>query len=264
MRAAKCRWDSPSTAIPVCQTSVLLECTSELLREPPTELRAQQRAMLVNTTSLRSLGRVVPPRHVNSLIPHETQVRKASYRYVHHHGGLVTHRCIEALAELGVPVEDLTYDTKSVLLAPGWCPSIPGWHCDFISRDRFQNMRPQPGVDGMVKNYLVVSGGPPTEFLEDRNVTLHCEPNRDGISSCIDSMRQQGEVAVTTNEPWEIVEFSANEVHRPSLADHECGMEWRYLFRATLFPQGHSQHGRFANCMRQQAQVYVDMNAVGW
>lgn len=154
----------------------------------------------------------------------------------------------------------LRIDTKVHMLKPDWYPCIPGWHCDFVSRDEDGNIQPDED-DDQIRHFLVCSGGPVTQFIENRLVELSMEtPSWQECDRTLNKLVHRGSLRLWQPEPGQILEFNAQELHRGMPARYST---WRWFFRASLFPKGDPRRREFQNKVRTQQQVYLELST-GW
>lgn len=156
----------------------------------------------------------------------------------------------------------LRWDTRTHMLKPGWYPSIPGWHADFVARDTGGNIRPDLGRDCDVRHFMVVTGHPRTEFIVDREVDVPDVSSWRSIAEHVDYRKGRDGLIVYRVKPNTLVEFDGNELHRGVAAETSC---WRWFCRASLFPEDHPQadSGDWLNRKRVHTQVYLDKHR-GW
>lgn len=152
----------------------------------------------------------------------------------------------------------LSIDTRTHLLFRDHYPCIPGWHCDFVSRNEAGIIEPNPELDAKVRHFLVVVGEPCPEFVAGHEIELPIEtPHWREVSQAVEA----AELPRFAVESGTIYEFDATALHRGMPAT-KTG--WRWFFRATLFPEGDKRNGDFLNKFRKHTQVYLVNEHTGW
>lgn len=203
-------------------------------------------------------------RKIDDLIETEPQLFQASTDFSLDKGGSITKNILKTLEKI-IPDKfpNLKIDVRTSMLAPNWYASIPGWHCDFVSRDTRGKIHPDKEKDENVEHYLFVSGSPVTQFIKNRNISLPESSDDWNIVNTQISDMKFDDSFIEIPE-CKIVMFTGNELHRATPANHPVGFKWRCLFRATYFPPDHVAYNKYANKIRTQSQVYVDINSPGW
>lgn len=88
-------------------------------------------------------------------IKNEPMIFNGNLDFCIKNGGFITSHVLKELERQNVFKEtilkdyDFIVDTKSVMVMKGEYPSIPGWHCDFVSRNTKDG---QPDIDEENKN----------------------------------------------------------------------------------------------------------------
>lgn len=211
--------------------------------------------MQFNLTQPRIVG------SIDELNPQaETGFLKSSPSFVLKNENGMARQVLEKLR--GILSEDdfasLAIDTRKHLLFEDHYPCIPGWHCDFVSRNAEGVIEPNPELDREVRHFLCVVGEPCPELLHIDNLELDIStPHWRQVSQMIE---EKGFVGVAINSA-EITEIDATTLHR-GMPAKKTG--WRWFFRATLFPVGDKRRGDVVNELREQSQVYLVSEHTGW
>lgn len=175
---------------------------------------------------------------------------------------MVVSDLLDIIEARGLDKDRVRIDTRVTMLAPGWYASIPGWHCDFVTRNEEGFIQPNSKEDKKIKHFLFLTDGPSTEFIKNRNIIVSKSTTSwNDIDSYVKTLTGMETIKIPS---LKFVEFTSNELHRATPASHSSGMRWRYLFRASYFPDGHPASKKFTNEIRNQTQVYVDIKAPGW
>ncbi|KKN60199.1 hypothetical protein LCGC14_0533980 [marine sediment metagenome] len=213
---------------------------------------------------------------IDEIIEREPQFHQATPDYIEmiNHGCL-THMILEQLREIIRGRRQHTFNTANDYhylqidvevhrLKPGWYPCIPGWHCNFITRDEKENIQPDRKKDEKTRHWMVVLGEniTPTQFLRTRNVTIKPKksPQWNVVNEKINKLIEAEKVEPFQVTPGDIIMFRGNELYRGLAAENRC---WRYLFRASLFPKNHLCHrpnGTHGE-IRTQQQVFLDVSS---
>ncbi len=195
-------------------------------------------------------------------IKNEPMVFSASAAFAYRMGGQITQHIIESIEEEGaeLPDENLVIDTRVHMLKPGWFPSIPGWHCDAIPRNRkkIPDLN-HPAVDS-IKHYLCIldfETNSLTEFLHEQPKglpeTVEGE-NLWGVHSRL--IKERGLLSYQVKNGG-IYQFGAREYHNTTPA---TGHGFRLFFRAS---ENTLTRGPL-NEARRQVQTYLPYEDLGW
>lgn len=196
----------------------------------------------------------------------EPQFGRASTTFAEQHGGPLTQAVLKALRNNLTPEEyaHLRLVVKTHELEKGWYPNEPGWHCNHFyyiqegtnSDDSVKTrIRPINPLDVQTRVFIVMSGEPTTQFLKARDVSLDLTlPNWRVVAKEINkSLRPEDVVRL---QPGALVEFRCNEIHQGSPAQKK-GLTWRYMLRATWFPEGHEENEiGYQNNVRYRQNAY--------
>jgi len=152
-------------------------------------------------------------------------------------------------------------DTRVNMLMRGQYPSIPGWHCDDVPRDKKYAQPDFNLCDEDTQHFLVIisdtkdpanciSG---TEFITNaREYNL----DKNNIYGSLNTEVQKDESKDTRFvREREIVQFNQAAIHRASPAKTSG---WRYFFRLSY------THRKPVNEIRNQTQIYVNPDDAGW
>lgn len=242
--------------------------------------------LLFNTMKPKVVGHVdVSPNRLKSwhdghhetmdeIIEHEPQFHQATPDFIEliNHGCL-THMILDQLCEIirshrqhtfdaSNDYHHLRIDVKVHTLEPSWYPVLPGWHCDFITRDDKDNVQPNPKEDEKARHWMVVLGEniTPTQFLRTRNVSMRTKKSSrwSPVDENINKLIEDKKVKTYQVTPGDIILYRDNELHRELPSENHC---WRYFFRASLFPKSHPCHrpGGTQGKIRPQQQVFLDI-----
>lgn len=151
-------------------------------------------------------------------------------------------------------------DTRVNMLMKGYYPSIPGWHCDDVRRGT--TGQPEPSLNTPdVQHFMVLlststavqEGVSGTEFVSNKR-TYNLDP-QNVWHSLDQSVNKDEDKKTRFIKAGEVVRFDQAAIHRASPANSNG---WRFFFRLSV------THRKPANEIRQQVQVYIDLNNVGW
>jgi hypothetical protein len=144
--------------------------------------------------------------------------------------------------------ERLQVDVKVQYIPVGAFSNYTGWHADFYAipdETTKRLVRPNEGLEAETRVFLITSGEPATEFIRKPNLVVDMNvPSWDELSQKIDAQ-------ITPQDLYRIpiatlVEMKGDEIHR--VTPNETGQTTlRYFLRAVVFPQKHTQHGKFFN-----------------
>ena len=200
------------------------------------------------------------------ILKQEPQFYQSSISYCLKNCGAFTALIITELLDIiqkeKLDPERIRIDTQLSMLAPGWYPSIPGWHCNFVTKNNDGIIQPDSKEDQKIKHFILLTDSPLTEFIKNRNIIISKKTTSwNDINAYIETLTGMETIKIP---PLKFVEFTSNELHRTIPAYHNKGIKWRYLFRASYFPEGHIASKKFSNEIRTQTQVYIDINAASW
>lgn len=180
----------------------------------------------------------------------EPSFNQASVEFAFENGGPLTREVLANLKNILSEDEynDLRIDTKIQIIAPNAYSNNPGWHCDHLGGYDIQKkhlVRYHPELETATRIFLVISGDPATEFLECRDILANFKvPSWKHVSDYLNTV-------ITAQEVYRIpiatpIEMKGNEIHRvtPYQGNEPTA---RYLLRASSFPKGHSEYGKFLN-----------------
>lgn len=146
-------------------------------------------------------------------------------------------------------------DTKSVMLMPGWCPCIPGWHCDGVIRE---TPKSQPDLDSLCEDVFhytsyvsSVNRLAPTEFIYGPQ-KLSIDPKQ--VWGSVTKQIKEDDERIMSYPSGVINRFTRDTLHRGTFSK-ERG--WRYFFRLSFY------HMPSMNLKRNQVQVYPK-DSRGW
>lgn len=213
---------------------------------------------------------------IDKMIEHEVQFQQASPGFIEiNNPGPITHMVLKRLRTIieagkkprhAFDVKDyhlLRIDVKVHMLMSGWYPCIPGWHYDFITRDKNRGILPNSKQDEKIIHWMVVLGENiiPVQFLRARDIkTIIKKPlHWNAVNTAINTLIEKNKAAPLQIDPGDIIKFRGNELHQGLPAEQYC---WRYFFCASLFPKNHPQRPTGTRGkIRIQQQVYLDINA---
>lgn len=202
---------------------------------------------------------------------------RADYETAVRLGGDITRAALSVM-NLSSNYKHIVVDTKTHMLMPGMFPAIPGWHTDGVPRD--VNLSPSGSASSgqgtplihlqeaqrSPKYHLMVLGNScNTLFLKNReiNLNLGVDTGRDlykNMTQEIKAMINRSELETAEIETGFVYEWDWWEIHTAQAAKQRG---WRYLIRVT--ETDYIEPSSDLNVvMRNQQQVYVDVNAFGW
>lgn len=154
-------------------------------------------------------------------------------------------------------------DTRiSMITAPGWYPSIPGWHGDYVPRG--ENGQPDlAAVDPRVQHFMILASTvenpvSATEFLCDR-VELQVDP--DAVWKSVNQQLQTKENRTQRVQQLTWYQFSQDALHQATPATTPG---WRLFYRASILPVDHPNAQGPVNVIRRCTQIYMDVKTAGW
>lgn len=151
----------------------------------------------------------------------------------------------------------LVIDLRVNMLTKGVYPSIPGWHCDDVPR---KNRYSQPDfklASDSVTHYLTVISDQPkvsgTEFILSK---LNLDLDKNNVwGSLHKKVSKLKNLKTRRLVSGELIEFNQLAIHRATPA---LRYGWRVFFRASF------TYRKPTNEIRNQTQVYYDVNNAGW
>lgn len=183
---------------------------------------------------------------------HEPSMKQATVDFAWKVGGPITHAILQRFKELlsDEDYSNMRIDTKIQKISKNAYSNTPGWHCDFFSTSDEQDdklLRINPGLETQTRLFLLISGQPATEFMLSRNIDININvPSWKEISEHIDSfVKPEDLYRIPIATP---VELYGNELHRVTLYEGAAPTV-RYFMRVYIFPEGHSEYGKFANAL---------------
>lgn len=197
------------------------------------------------------------------LVEREPMLFQCSREFARKACGPITHfvlDLLEAQISNGMAAR-LRIDTRSLMLMDGWYPAIPGWHCDFLDSQKNKEYTLSEH-DNQVRHFAFINAGPATEFIANRNLAFDVEKVTWQEVDKQVNFFSNTQIMVQKCQIGTLFEYDARELHRATPWHGEEG-HWRYYFRASWFPPGHSQESQYSNKIRQQVQVYCDVHK-GW
>ena len=179
----------------------------------------------------------------------EPSMKRATVDFAWEVGGPITRDILNNFKKI-LSEEDynkIIVDTKIQVFNKNEFSNTPGWHCDFFSTSDEQEdrlVRTNPGLETDTRIFLLVSGAPATEFMIPRNLNIDINvPAWKQISQYVDSIINPNDLyRIPHATPVEL----GNELHRVTLYEGEESTV-RYFMRVYLFPEGHSQLGKYSN-----------------
>lgn len=215
---------------------------------------------------------VYPIQYDQMKVKNEPMVFSATPEFAWDNGGALTRRAITrvaAMVEHEEELDNMIIDTRVHMLKPDWMPSIAGWHCDAVPRDReTKKVIPDHPERKNIKHYLMIidSGtGSLTVFPEgDTTVPdVACVPvdqeqeNYWGVHSrLIDEKIRGGTLGTQSVESGRMYSFDAFDYHNAVPAK---GYGFRYFFRASVNTLSTPRNEK-----RLQTQVYLPSANHGW
>lgn len=199
----------------------------------------------------------ISERFTDREIEAEPMLYSASRLFAETHGGPITQAIMRMMpidAFFLGPDRHLVIDSRSHMLMPGMYPAIPGWHGDAWPRG--ENGQPDPSNvkdKRHVRHWTAIVGDCSlTEFLVDEHaVSVSLDSSE--FWACV-SRRVGSYMTLAKQEPYSIVEFGPDQLHRASPATHRG---WRFWLRLSHLP------GKPHNKIRKQSQVYCTEHG-GW
>ena len=212
---------------------------------------------------LNAIGSIENPIRKKEEIEAETMLFSARWFFARENGGEITQEIMDVIFQSRpfVPKgHELMIDTRVQMLLPGWWPSIPGWHCDFIPRDADTGQPVLQAKNTIESSWTCIvataADVSQTEFLvESVNVHYDSEAVWSSINKDIEYMRTQRKLKTGKLQLGKVMLFGSHTLHR-AMQVHNPG--WRYFFRCSIVKEDSCQ-----NLIRQQTQIYVPDN-YGW
>ena len=199
----------------------------------------------------------MPPTASVEQIESEVMLHGASPAFAREHGGVLTHRILDAIEWKLEYHKHYVIDTKSVMLMPGMYPSIPGWHCDGVIRNHQFAQPDLTKMNSEIKHWagLVSShheGVSNTEFIQE-TMTINCDEHKvwSSVDKHLESLEKLNTFHILDGD---IIEFSQSTLHRAKPAINKG---WRFFFRLSEY------HMPPVNKIRHQVQVYASSTS-GW
>lgn len=152
----------------------------------------------------------------------------------------------------------LVIDTRSHMLMPGFCPAIPGWHCDAYPRRGYAS---QPDVRGgtpdawhYVTHLSDQDVGPSRTIFADEPLSVDIAEDDRHVWKTVHDAATARVLRALQFLDGEVVRFSQPTLHR--VAPAEC-RGWRWWFRMSMY------YRPPLNRIRRQVQVYTTEGG-GW
>jgi hypothetical protein len=147
-------------------------------------------------------------------------------------------------------------DTRVTMTFKNQFPSIPGWHCDDIPREKESNPLFEK-CDARIKHFLVIFSNKVrvscTEFVTEPLVVPIDEG--DVWNSLHSYVSQQKGVSKRSIVPGEIILFNQLTIHQ---AKPTVNPGWRFFMRVSI------TYRKPVNEIRKQVQVYASLDNPGW
>jgi hypothetical protein len=180
----------------------------------------------------------------------ETPFFQATSSFVEEKGGPLTNDILKELKQVLSEEEykHLRIDVKVQTIVKNTFSNHPGWHCDYFAdydEKAMEFKRYNPGLEESTRIFMITSGEPRTEFINQQNIEMDINGSTwKKISDAVDSLFSKDDL-------WRIpsstlVEAKGNELHRVTRYEGEKPTV-RYFLRATVFPKGHTESGKFHN-----------------
>lgn len=197
-----------------------------------------------------------------SLVSEEPMLFGASWEFARKHGGVLTNSVMDKIQD---KVMDLSFvqatkgyhpviDTKTVMLMPGWYPSIPGWHCDGVIRKDQESQPDLSTLDEEVFHFITSMSSDDSCGTEIVTEEVVLDVDESSVWMSVDSEVEKLKPKTFSLENGEIGLISRSTIHRCPKVEERC---WRFFFRLSFY------HMPVANKIRNQVQVYADINK-GW
>lgn len=205
-------------------------------------------------------------------IKNEVMIFSGDYKFTRQHCGPLTHMVLDNIVQKVIDhfgfniTNNIVIDTRVNMLMKGQYPSIPGWHCDDVPRNTVTGLTTKVGqpnlflVDPSVQHFMVLlstgstaHGVSGTEFVtSDREYKIDPDNVWNSLNISVNNDSDKRTLKVVAGE---VIRFNQLSIHRASPAT-ENG--WRYFFRLSV------THRVPRNEIRNQVQIYVDLNDSGW
>ena len=207
-------------------------------------------------------------------IEEEPMFFSSSLNFAIKNGGPITkfylenlNSCLDSIKDSACNL-DLNYkfmiDTRSHMLMPGFYPSIPGWHCDFVPRNDYNSQPDFNSCDlDFVKHIIVcigADGADPESYTEFLKAPAEISiDNNEKIWEQVHNQIQyqikngKNEVDILKNEEFLI--FDQHGIHRATPAKNRG---WRWFMRVSYGPYNPIDK------IRKQTQVYIEKESAGW
>ena len=197
-------------------------------------------------------------------IKYEPMLFGADLDFAREQGGPLTQMLIEKLmhcqefkrAYSSSPFHNIVIDTRSTMTMRGAYPSIPGWHCDDVPRGEQYGQPDLSGIDEKTQHFLLlfssVESHTCTEFVH-KSLTIDVDP--ENVWRSVNNAVEEQKPETRSIKVGELVMFDQNAIHR-AVATENPG--WRWFARVSITTR------KPANEIREQVQVYMPLENVGW
>ncbi|MEL7338966.1 MAG: hypothetical protein AAGM67_00665 [Bacteroidota bacterium] len=152
----------------------------------------------------------------------------------------------------------LVVDSRVTHCMKGMYPSIPGWHCDEVPRDKETGQPDFEAFDENVHHWMILVSTDPmhsrTKFLTHEFEFSYTEDST--VYQQLDKQVSEAGKGFSYVENKEWYHFKQDTVHTASEATSNA---WRYFLRVSLVKDRPIQ-----NVIRKQVQVYLTDPSQGW
>lgn len=196
-----------------------------------------------------------------ALIKEEPMLFRATIDFARQHGGPITQKFIDAIPQNS----EALIDSRFHMLFPGMYPCIPGYHHDYVPRDKEFGQPDYKNPEYRALNLFMVvnSGVAPTVFAEGTGELPDLTQDQIAYKiyhPMVEDMVNDGTLKETTIEDSQIYKFDDRAWHKGVPA---VKRGWRFFIRATYFYSG-DNFPKAQNEIRTQSQVYLPDPFIGW
>ena len=203
------------------------------------------------------------------IIKNEPMIFSGDLGFARKNSGIITNSILDALEateEFKVAYEkrgenNLVIDTRVNMVMPGQYPSIPGWHCDDVPR-KDNNSQPDFSLCSKNTQHFMVLVSDKAQYISGTEFATkdwELDIDQNNVWNSLDRGMKD---YINCNpggtrfvHDGELIQFNQLAVHRASPAKRNG---WRLFFRASI------TYRQPKNEIRNQVQVYVDLNNAGW
>lgn len=203
-------------------------------------------------------------------IQQEEMLYKCSREAVREKGGLIANTLLDWLP-LDWYKHEIVVDTRSHMLMKDMYPCIPGWHHDYVERDRNTGQPDYNSMDYHSEHLLFLIGDvAPTQFAVGE---ASYNPVAEGTNVYSQWHKEteehirQGNLVVHSAPTNTWVLFDDFSMHQGVAAETNA---WRFFIRVSRFfkivdgNRVYLKPPKYANEIRKQVQVYMKDPYAGW